>query len=72
MLSLGVSRGFAFVEFYHFQDATSWMEANQVASLTKSRYIPENGTSLYSLKKKKGGKNKGGRSGLFHKSDLKE
>lgn len=53
MLSLGVSRGFAFVEFYHFQDATSWMEANQVASLTKSRYIPENGTSLYSLKKKK-------------------
>ncbi len=24
----GVSRGFAFVEFYHFQDATSWMEAN--------------------------------------------
>ncbi|XP_015276736.1 PREDICTED: RNA-binding protein 5 [Gekko japonicus] len=25
----GVSRGFAFVEFYHFQDATSWMEANQ-------------------------------------------
>ena len=36
--SLGVSRGFAFVEFYHVPDATSWMEANQVASLTKSRY----------------------------------
>ncbi|XP_069500252.1 RNA-binding protein 5 isoform X2 [Ambystoma mexicanum] len=25
----GVSRGFAFVEFYDLQDATSWMEANQ-------------------------------------------
>lgn len=33
--------------------------------------IPENGTSLYSLKKKKG-KKKDGRSGLFHNSDLKE
>ncbi|XP_030634520.1 RNA-binding protein 5 isoform X2 [Chanos chanos] len=25
----GVSRGFAFVEFYHLQDATRWMETNQ-------------------------------------------
>lgn len=39
MLSLGLSRGFAFVEFYHLQDATSWMEANQVASLAKSRIL---------------------------------
>lgn len=33
--------------------------------------IPENGTSLYSLTRKKKGKNRGGRSGLFHNSDLK-
>ncbi|XP_047439833.1 RNA-binding protein 5-like [Mugil cephalus] len=25
----GVSRGFAFVEFYHLQDSTRWMETNQ-------------------------------------------
>ncbi|TRY66835.1 hypothetical protein DNTS_004777 [Danionella cerebrum] len=25
----GISRGFAFVEFYHFQDASRWMETNQ-------------------------------------------
>ncbi|XP_068170859.1 RNA-binding protein 5 isoform X3 [Antennarius striatus] len=25
----GVSRGFAFVDFYHLQDATRWMETNQ-------------------------------------------
>lgn len=36
-----------------------------------SLVIPENGTSLYSLTKKKG-KNKGGRSGLFRNSDLKD
>lgn len=29
--SSGQSRGFAFVEFSHLQDATRWMEANQVA-----------------------------------------
>ncbi|KAG8129751.1 hypothetical protein E2320_016525 [Naja naja] len=29
----GQSRGFAFVEFNHLQDATRWMEANQVALL---------------------------------------
>ncbi|XP_044538871.1 RNA-binding protein 10-like [Gracilinanus agilis] len=29
MLSLGQSRGFAFVEFNHLQDAARWMEANQ-------------------------------------------
>uniref|UniRef100_A0A8C7EZB3 RNA binding motif protein 5 n=1 Tax=Oncorhynchus kisutch TaxID=8019 RepID=A0A8C7EZB3_ONCKI len=28
----GISRGFVFVEFYHLQDATRWMETNQVAS----------------------------------------
>lgn len=69
MLSLGVSRGFAFVEFYHFQDATSWMEANQVASLTKSRYSWKWNKSVQFNKKRK--KKKGGRSGLFHNSDLK-
>uniref|UniRef100_A0A8C6X7K7 RRM domain-containing protein n=1 Tax=Naja naja TaxID=35670 RepID=A0A8C6X7K7_NAJNA len=31
----GQSRGFAFVEFNHLQDATRWMEANQVMT---SRY----------------------------------
>lgn len=56
MLSLGVSRGFAFVEFYHFQDATSWMEANQVASLTKSRYSWKWNKSVQF--KKKGNKQK--------------
>lgn len=71
MLSLGVSRGFAFVEFYHFQDATSWMEANQVASLTKSRYSWKWNKSVQFNEKKKKGKNRGGRSGLFHNSDLK-
>ncbi|XP_069563562.1 RNA-binding protein 5-like isoform X1 [Brachyistius frenatus] len=25
----GISRGFAFVEFYHLQDSTRWMESNQ-------------------------------------------
>lgn len=36
MLSLGISRGFAFVDFYHLQDATRWMETNQVASQSPS------------------------------------
>uniref|UniRef100_A0A674PCK7 RNA binding motif protein 5 n=1 Tax=Takifugu rubripes TaxID=31033 RepID=A0A674PCK7_TAKRU len=27
----GISRGFAFVDFYHLQDATRWMETNQPA-----------------------------------------
>ncbi|XP_026529090.1 RNA-binding protein 5 isoform X2 [Notechis scutatus] len=35
----GVSRGFAFVEFYHFQDATSWMEANQKKLLVQGKQI---------------------------------
>ncbi|XP_038005037.1 RNA-binding protein 5-like [Motacilla alba alba] len=39
MLSLGVSRGFAFVEFYHFQDATSWMEANQKKLVIQGKQI---------------------------------
>uniref|UniRef100_A0A7N9ARY1 RNA binding motif protein 5 n=1 Tax=Mastacembelus armatus TaxID=205130 RepID=A0A7N9ARY1_9TELE len=29
-------RGFAFVDFYHLQDATRWMETNQVASQSPS------------------------------------
>uniref|UniRef100_A0A8C8JJC5 RNA binding motif protein 5 n=1 Tax=Oncorhynchus tshawytscha TaxID=74940 RepID=A0A8C8JJC5_ONCTS len=32
----GISRGFVFVEFYHLQDATRWMETNQVASQSPS------------------------------------
>uniref|UniRef100_A0A671XML4 RNA binding motif protein 5 n=1 Tax=Sparus aurata TaxID=8175 RepID=A0A671XML4_SPAAU len=32
----GISRGFAFVDFYHLQDATRWMETNQVASQSPS------------------------------------
>ncbi|NXQ81161.1 RBM5 protein, partial [Nyctibius grandis] len=35
----GVSRGFAFVEFYHFQDATSWMEANQKKLVIQGKQI---------------------------------
>ncbi|XP_075039993.1 RNA-binding protein 5-A-like isoform X3 [Mixophyes fleayi] len=39
MLSLGLSRGFAFVEFYHLQDATSWMEANQKKLVIQGKTI---------------------------------
>ncbi|XP_023087442.1 RNA-binding protein 5 isoform X2 [Piliocolobus tephrosceles] len=35
----GVSRGFAFVEFYHLQDATSWMEANQKKLVIQGKHI---------------------------------
>ncbi|XP_073414970.1 RNA-binding protein 5-A-like isoform X2 [Dendrobates tinctorius] len=35
----GLSRGFAFVEFYHLQDATSWMEANQKKVVIQGKTI---------------------------------
>ncbi|XP_077133285.1 RNA-binding protein 5-like isoform X2 [Ranitomeya variabilis] len=35
----GLSRGFAFVEFYHLQDATSWMEANQKKLVIQGKTI---------------------------------
>ncbi|KAM9324747.1 RNA-binding protein 5 isoform 1-T1 [Gastrophryne carolinensis] len=39
MLSLGLSRGFAFVEFYHLQDATNWMEANQKKLMIQGKTV---------------------------------
>ncbi|XP_062853587.1 RNA-binding protein 5 isoform X2 [Trichomycterus rosablanca] len=35
----GISRGFAFVEFYHLQDATRWMETNQKLLTIQGRSI---------------------------------
>uniref|UniRef100_H3BAA6 RNA binding motif protein 5 n=1 Tax=Latimeria chalumnae TaxID=7897 RepID=H3BAA6_LATCH len=35
----GVSRGFAFVEFYHLQDATGWMEANQKQLIIQGKTV---------------------------------
>nr|XP_033781648.1 RNA-binding protein 5 [Geotrypetes seraphini] len=35
----GVSRGFAFVEFYHLQDSTTWMEANQKKLVVQGKNI---------------------------------
>ncbi|NP_001090434.1 RNA-binding protein 5-A [Xenopus laevis] len=35
----GLSRGFAFVEFYHLQDSTSWMEANQKKLVIQGKTI---------------------------------
>uniref|UniRef100_A0A8C5N003 RNA binding motif protein 5 n=1 Tax=Leptobrachium leishanense TaxID=445787 RepID=A0A8C5N003_9ANUR len=35
----GLSRGFAFVEFYHLQEATSWMEANQKKLVIQGKTI---------------------------------
>ncbi|XP_030061203.1 RNA-binding protein 5 isoform X1 [Microcaecilia unicolor] len=35
----GVSRGFAFVEFYHLQDSTTWMEANQKKLVVQGKTI---------------------------------
>uniref|UniRef100_A0A6I8SW00 RNA-binding protein 5 n=1 Tax=Xenopus tropicalis TaxID=8364 RepID=A0A6I8SW00_XENTR len=35
----GLSRGFAFVEFYHLQDATRWMEANQKKLVIQGKTI---------------------------------
>ncbi|KAK5933905.1 hypothetical protein CgunFtcFv8_014350 [Champsocephalus gunnari] len=35
----GISRGFAFVEFYHFQDSTRWMETNQKKLVIQGKSI---------------------------------
>ncbi|XP_077385496.1 RNA-binding protein 5-like isoform X1 [Festucalex cinctus] len=36
----GISRGFAFVDFYHLQDSTKWMETNQNKLVIQGRNIP--------------------------------
>uniref|UniRef100_A0A8C2WEZ2 RNA binding motif protein 5 n=1 Tax=Cyclopterus lumpus TaxID=8103 RepID=A0A8C2WEZ2_CYCLU len=36
----GISRGFAFVEFYHLQDSTRWMETNQTKLVIQGKSIP--------------------------------
>ncbi|XP_061584544.1 RNA-binding protein 5-like [Cololabis saira] len=46
----GISRRFAFVEFYHLQDSTRWMETNQNALVIKGKNIPVH----YSNKTQKG------------------
>ncbi|XP_056462750.1 RNA-binding protein 5 isoform X1 [Gadus chalcogrammus] len=35
----GISRGFAFVDFYHLQDATRWMETNQKRLTIQGKYV---------------------------------
>uniref|UniRef100_A0A3P9KBY0 RNA binding motif protein 5 n=1 Tax=Oryzias latipes TaxID=8090 RepID=A0A3P9KBY0_ORYLA len=35
----GISRGFAFVEFYHLQDSTRWMETNQKKLLIQGKSV---------------------------------
>ncbi|KAM9758952.1 RNA-binding protein 5-like isoform 1-T1 [Menidia menidia] len=35
----GISRGFAFVEFYHLQDSTRWMETNQNKLMIEGKSI---------------------------------
>ncbi|XP_057701494.1 RNA-binding protein 5-like isoform X1 [Corythoichthys intestinalis] len=35
----GISRGFAFVDFYHLQDSTQWMETNQNKLVIQGRNI---------------------------------
>ncbi|KAM6927822.1 RNA-binding protein 5-like [Xenentodon cancila] len=45
----GISRRFAFVEFYHLQDSTRWMETNQNKLLIRGKSIPVH----YSNKKQK-------------------
>ncbi|XP_076124621.1 RNA-binding protein 5 [Alosa pseudoharengus] len=35
----GISRGFAFVEFYHLQDATRWMETNQKLLIIQGKSV---------------------------------
>uniref|UniRef100_A0A3B5B933 RNA-binding protein 5-like n=1 Tax=Stegastes partitus TaxID=144197 RepID=A0A3B5B933_9TELE len=35
----GISRGFAFVEFYHLQDSTRWMETNQNKLVVQGKNI---------------------------------
>ncbi|XP_049588438.1 RNA-binding protein 5 isoform X2 [Syngnathus scovelli] len=38
----GISRGFAFVDFYHLQDSTKWMETNQYKLVIHERNIAVN------------------------------
>ncbi|XP_034022518.1 RNA-binding protein 5-like isoform X2 [Thalassophryne amazonica] len=45
----GISRGFAFVEFYHLQDSTRWMETNQNKLVIHGKSI----VVVYSNKKQK-------------------
>ncbi|XP_041835887.1 RNA-binding protein 5 isoform X2 [Melanotaenia boesemani] len=35
----GISRGFAFVDFYHLQDATRWMETNQKRLIIQGKMV---------------------------------
>ncbi|KAM9758806.1 RNA-binding protein 5 isoform 2-T2 [Menidia menidia] len=35
----GISRGFAFVDFYHLQDATRWMETNQQRLVIQGKVV---------------------------------
>ncbi|XP_029989932.1 RNA-binding protein 5 isoform X2 [Sphaeramia orbicularis] len=35
----GISRGFAFVDFYHLQDATRWMETNQKRLIIQGKTV---------------------------------
>uniref|UniRef100_A0A1A7XWQ4 RNA binding motif protein 5 n=1 Tax=Iconisemion striatum TaxID=60296 RepID=A0A1A7XWQ4_9TELE len=35
----GISRGFAFVDFYHLQDATRWMETNQKLLIIQGKVV---------------------------------
>ncbi|XP_017263865.1 RNA-binding protein 5 isoform X2 [Kryptolebias marmoratus] len=35
----GISRGFAFVDFYHLQDATRWMETNQKRLIIQGKVV---------------------------------
>uniref|UniRef100_A0A3P9IBI2 RNA binding motif protein 5 n=1 Tax=Oryzias latipes TaxID=8090 RepID=A0A3P9IBI2_ORYLA len=35
----GISRGFAFVDFYHLQDATRWMETNQKRLVIQGKVV---------------------------------
>ncbi|XP_075997374.1 RNA-binding protein 5 isoform X2 [Genypterus blacodes] len=35
----GISRGFAFVDFYHLQDATRWMETNQKRLIIQGKIV---------------------------------
>uniref|UniRef100_A0AAV2M7V0 RNA-binding protein 5 n=1 Tax=Knipowitschia caucasica TaxID=637954 RepID=A0AAV2M7V0_KNICA len=38
----GISRGFAFVDFYHLQDATRWMETNQNRLILQGKTVDMN------------------------------
>ncbi|KAM8867172.1 RNA-binding protein 5-like isoform 1-T2 [Synchiropus picturatus] len=45
----GISRGFAFMEFYHLQDSTRWMETNQNKLVIRGKSV----SALYSNRKQK-------------------